>query len=67
MTVGSVTHNGSTVVANLESRVNKLELSIVSLNDATVRVIIDEKNPSIRPRFQPTDALKDGNNLKTAE
>ncbi|VDK85676.1 unnamed protein product [Litomosoides sigmodontis] len=61
----SVTNNGSAVVADLESKLNKLKLSIVSLNDATIRVLIDEKEPSMRPRFQPLDALKDGSNLKT--
>ncbi|MCP9264701.1 Neutral alpha-glucosidase AB [Dirofilaria immitis] len=34
---GTITHNGSAVVADLESKVNKLKLSVVSLNDGTIR------------------------------
>ncbi|KAM3717044.1 Neutral alpha-glucosidase AB [Dirofilaria immitis] len=64
---GTITHNGSAVVADLESKVNKLKLSVVSLNDGTIRVLIDEKEESIRPRFQPLDALKDGSNLRTLD
>ncbi|VDN03320.1 unnamed protein product [Thelazia callipaeda] len=64
---GSVTHNGSVIIAELESNINKLYLKIVSLNDATMRVLIDEKEGSLRPRFQPVDALKEGNNLKTVD
>uniref|UniRef100_A0A915PNX4 Glycoside hydrolase family 31 N-terminal domain-containing protein n=1 Tax=Setaria digitata TaxID=48799 RepID=A0A915PNX4_9BILA len=67
VTVGSVTYNGSAVIADLESKINKLKLTIVSLNDATIRILIDEKEASIRPRFQPLDALKDGSNLKTVD
>ncbi|VDO38547.1 unnamed protein product [Onchocerca flexuosa] len=67
VTAGTVTHNSSTLTADLVSRVNKLKLSIVSLNDATIRLLIDEKEGAIRPRFQPLDALKDGSNLKTLD
>lgn len=65
MARGSVSHNGSAVIADLESRVNRLKLVIVSLNDTTLRILVDEKESSLRPRFQPLDALKDANNLGT--
>lgn len=64
---GSVTTNGSAVTAVLESTVNKLKLSIVSLDDSTIRLLIDEEGTPIRPRYQPLDALKDAQHLKTVE
>uniref|UniRef100_A0A158R447 Gal_mutarotas_2 domain-containing protein n=1 Tax=Syphacia muris TaxID=451379 RepID=A0A158R447_9BILA len=62
--VDSITNNGSAVVAKLKSSVNTLQLTIVSLRDLTIRVVIDEVEGALRKRYQPLDALNDGYNLK---
>uniref|UniRef100_A0A915BUK4 DUF5110 domain-containing protein n=3 Tax=Parascaris univalens TaxID=6257 RepID=A0A915BUK4_PARUN len=64
---GSVTTNGSAVTAVLESTINKLKLSIVSLDDSTIRLLIDEEGTPVRPRYQPLDALNDAEHLKTID
>lgn len=53
----SVKVNETGLNAFLTSTVNSLKLEIVLLEDNSLRIVVDEKGPSLRPRFQPTDAL----------
>lgn len=55
---GSVRYNASALTAELTSHVNELKLTLVSLEDSTLRLLIDEKD-GLRKRFQPLDALRD--------
>lgn len=63
----TVMRNASAVIAELRSRINTLRMVIVSLADSTIRVVIDEPEGSLRPRYQPLDVLQNGTNLKTEE
>ncbi|VDD97760.1 unnamed protein product [Enterobius vermicularis] len=63
----SVKKNSSAITAELKSSINTLRLIIVSLADSTIRVVIDEAEGSLRPRYQPLDVLQNGTNLKTED
>ncbi|VDD96339.1 unnamed protein product, partial [Enterobius vermicularis] len=63
----TVMRNASAVIAELRSRINTLRMVIVSLADSTIRVVIDEPEGSLRPRYQPLDVLQNGTNLKTED
>ncbi|EGT43911.1 CBN-AAGR-4 protein [Caenorhabditis brenneri] len=55
----SISINGTGLDALIKSKDSTLKLSIVSLKDSTVRILIDENGESLRKRYQPLDALVD--------
>ncbi|MFH4978179.1 hypothetical protein AB6A40_004888 [Gnathostoma spinigerum] len=60
----SVKSNGTAITAYLVSKINTLRLTLVSLEDSTLRLVIDETEKALRPRFQPLYALKDAEHLR---
>ncbi|KAK0397094.1 hypothetical protein QR680_001980 [Steinernema hermaphroditum] len=53
----SVKINETSVNAVLKSAENELHLSVLFLEDSTIRVLIDENANALRARYQPLDAL----------
>ncbi|KAE9553720.1 hypothetical protein FO519_003075 [Halicephalobus sp. NKZ332] len=53
----SVKINETGLEGVLTSDVNKLKLEVVLLEDSSLRILVNELGPSLRPRFQPSEAL----------
>lgn len=53
----TVTFNDTAVLARLKSSENELELAIITLQDSTVRIFVDETGERLRERFIPYQAL----------
>uniref|UniRef100_A0A158R4R6 Glucosidase II subunit alpha n=1 Tax=Syphacia muris TaxID=451379 RepID=A0A158R4R6_9BILA len=61
----SVGNNASVITAHLRSSINTLRLTILSLKNSAFRVIIDEDDKALRPRYQPLDALNSPQDQQT--
>uniref|UniRef100_A0A8R1DKZ6 Glycoside hydrolase family 31 N-terminal domain-containing protein n=1 Tax=Caenorhabditis japonica TaxID=281687 RepID=A0A8R1DKZ6_CAEJA len=53
----SIKVNDTGLTALIKNKETTLTISIVSLKDSTVRVVIDENEGALRKRYQPLDAL----------
>ncbi|CAI4225659.1 unnamed protein product [Auanema sp. JU1783] len=62
----SIKLNDTSLTAQIKNEDTELKLTIVSLKDSIVRVLIEESGDILRKRYQPLDALKNREPDQTA-